>query len=69
MEPVMDKDMRDQAIGRINRTGQSKKIYIHTLMNDTIDLWMYSAFKTYNSRDSDKEKRHFFREETINYLL
>jgi len=69
MEPVLDKDMRDQAIGRINRTGQSKKIYIHTLMNDTIDLWMYSAFKTYNSRDSDKEKRHFFREETINYLL
>jgi SNF2 family DNA or RNA helicase len=69
MEPILDKNMKDQAIGRINRTGQSKKICIHTLMNDTIDLWMHSAFKKYNSSDTDKEKRHFFREETINYLL
>lgn len=70
MEPVLDPSVREQAIGRINRTGQTNNIFIHTLMNDKIDKYMVDAYERAGERVySGSNKKNFFREEALNYFL
>lgn len=74
MEPMIDKTVRKQAIGRINRIGQSKHITIHTLINEQIDRYMTNAYKNLESqvnpdKDTIRSRKQFFIEEAVNYFL
>ena len=42
MEPVLSSSIREQAMGRINRMGQNKRIHVHTLVNERTDKKMLS---------------------------
>lgn len=69
MEPIVDINVRKQAIGRINRIGQDRSITIHTLINDQLDRHMVNAYIQCNTNNTTRTRKQFFIEEAVNYFL